>query len=139
MHQIQEFTTGLREASIVRDALVKRRDELAKSLVQQHSFTFGLPHAGTGADIAQRLNLLREQGAIEDSLKFWLDSFPLLTRLDTKDIETGSVEAKLREIKANIVSTRSAQPGQDRSDDARQHPGAGGGSVRAKGDGSHRG
>jgi hypothetical protein len=106
VHRLEEYATGLREASMVRDTLIKRRDELSKSLVQQHAFTFGLPKAGTGADMAQRLNILREQAAIDDSLQFWISAFPLLTRLQTSEIESGSVETKLREIKANIVATR---------------------------------
>jgi hypothetical protein len=106
VRKLQEYATGLREASVVRDALVKRRQELEKSLVQQHSFTFGLPKAGTGANTAQRLNIFREQAAIDETLQFWISAFPLLTRLTTDEIEAGSVEAKLREIKANIVATR---------------------------------
>jgi hypothetical protein len=43
---------------------------------------------------------------VEDTLQFWLRAFPLLTRLQTAQIESGSVEAKLREIKANIAATR---------------------------------
>ena len=106
VRRLEEYATGLREAAVVRDALVKRRDELDKSLVQQHSFTFGLPKAGTGANMAQRLNIIREKAAVEDTLQFWISSFPLLSRLQTNEIESGSVEAKLREIKANIVATR---------------------------------
>ena len=106
VRRLDEYAMGLREAAVVRDALVKRRDELDKSLVQQHSFTFGLPKAGTGANMAQRLNIIREKAAVEDTLQFWISSFPLLSRLQTNEIESGSVEAKLREIKANIVATR---------------------------------
>jgi hypothetical protein len=103
---LQDYATGLREASVVRDALVRRRDEIAHSLVQQHSFTFGPPKTGTGPDMAQRLNLLNQQAAIDDTLTFWLAAFPLLTRLQTPQINSGSVEAKLVEIKANIVAAR---------------------------------
>ena len=104
--QIGEFASGLREASLVRDALVRRRDDLSRQLVAQHSFTFGLPHAGTGPDTFQRLNITRARGEVEDTLTFWLAAFPLLTRLGTSDINPDSVEAPLREIKANIVSAR---------------------------------
>ena len=62
VRRLQEYATGLREAAVVRDALVKRREELEKSLVQQHSFTFGLPKAGTGANMAQRLNIIPGEG-----------------------------------------------------------------------------
>lgn len=90
----------------MRDALTQRRDELSRRLVAQHSFTFGLPHAGTGPDMAQRIQIERARGEIEDTLGFWLAAFPLLTRLQTAQIGTASVEARLREIKDNIVSTR---------------------------------
>ena len=59
VQQVRDYATGLREASVVRDALVQRRDELSRRLVAQHSFTFGLPHAGTGPDMAQRLDIVR--------------------------------------------------------------------------------
>jgi hypothetical protein len=106
VQRIQEFAIGLREASLVRDALVQRRDELSRRLVAQHSFTFGLPHAGTGPDVAQQLNIVRQRGDVEETLAFWLSAFPLLTRLQTQEIAATTVEATLREIKANIVSTR---------------------------------
>jgi hypothetical protein len=104
--QIQEYATGLREASLVRDTLVSRRDDLSRRLVAQHAFTFGLPHAGTGPNMVQQLAIQRERAAVEDALAFWLQVFPLLTRLQTHEIGTASVEARLREIKTNIVSTR---------------------------------
>ena len=104
--KIQEYATGLREASVVRDALVQRRDELSRQLVAQHSFTFGLPHAGTGPDTFQRLRITAARDEVADTLAFWLQSFPLLTRLNTADINAGSVEVPLREIKANILSAR---------------------------------
>jgi hypothetical protein len=95
----------LREASQVRDALTHRRDELSHRLAAQHSFSF-FPHAGTGPDAAQRLQIARQQAEIDDTLAFWMASFPLLTRLRTQEIGAASVDAKLREIKANIVATR---------------------------------
>jgi len=104
--KIQEYATGLREAAIVRDALVQRRDELSRQLVAQHSFTFGLPHAGTGPDTFQRLRITAARDEVADTLAFWLQSFPLLTRLSTGDINAGSVEVTLRQVKANIVSAR---------------------------------
>ena len=104
--QIKDYASGLREASVVRDAMVQRRDELSRRLAAQHSFTFGLPHAGTGPDVAQQLNIHRERGAVDDALTVWLAAFPLLTRLQTSDIAAATVEAKLREIKSNIVTTR---------------------------------
>jgi hypothetical protein len=104
--KIQEYAAGLREASLVRDALVQRRDELSRQLVAQHSFTFGLPHAGTGPDTFHRLRITAARDEVADTLAFWLQSFPVLTRLSTGDINAGSVEVTLREIKANIVSAR---------------------------------
>ena len=90
MAKIQEYAVGLREAAIVRDALVQRRDELSRQLVAQHSFTFGLPHAGTGPDTFQRLRITAARDEVADTLAFWLQSFPLLTRLSTGDINAGS-------------------------------------------------
>jgi hypothetical protein len=104
--RIQEYATGLREASVVRDTLTQRRDELSRMLVAQHSFTFGLPHAGTGPNVVQTLNIHLARDEVDDTLAFWLSSFPLLTRFQTADIDATAVEAKLREIKANIVSVR---------------------------------
>jgi hypothetical protein len=104
--RIQEYATGLREASLVRDALEQRRDFLSRRLVAQHSFTFGLPHAGTGPNIPQQLAIHRERGQVDDTLAFWLASFPLLTRLRTPQINAATVEATLRQIKANIIATR---------------------------------
>jgi hypothetical protein len=106
MAKIQDYATGLREASLVRDALVQRRDELSRQLVAQHSFTFGLPKAGTGPDTFQRLRITAARDEVADTLAFWLQSFPLLTRLSAGDINAGSVEVTLREIKANISSAR---------------------------------
>lgn len=104
--KIQDYATGLREASLVRDALVQRRDELSRQLVAQHAFTFGLPKAGTGPDTFQRMRITAARDEVADTLAFWLQSFPLLTRLNTADINAGSVEATLREVKANILSAR---------------------------------
>jgi hypothetical protein len=106
VQRIQEYATGLREASLVRDTLVQRRDELSRRLVAQHSFTFGLPHAGTGPDTFQRLNIHRQLGEVDEALTFWLAAFPLLTRMQTQEIAPAPVEATLREIRANIVATR---------------------------------
>jgi len=104
--KIQDYATGLREASLVRDSLVQRRDELSRQLVAQHSFTFGLPKAGTGPDTFQRMRITAARDEVADTLAFWLQSFPLLTRLNTGDINAGSVEVTLREVKANILSAR---------------------------------
>ncbi len=104
--RIQEFTTGLREASLVRDALIQRKDELSRRLVAQHSFTFGLPHAGTGPDPVQQLRITQERGEVEQTLAFWMSCFPLLSRFGTDQINNGQVLAKLQEIKSNIVATR---------------------------------
>jgi hypothetical protein len=106
VERIQKYTTGLREASVVRDALIHRRDEVNRRLVAQHSFTFGLPHAGTGPDMVQNLAIHRELGELNETLAFWIASFPLLSRFRTEEISTSSVLAKLREIQANIVATR---------------------------------
>jgi hypothetical protein len=106
VRRIQDFATGLREASVVRDALTQRQEELSRRLVAQHSFTFGLPHAGTGPNVVQQLSIQRERGEVENALSFWLSAFPLLTRLQTQEINPASIEGRLRKIKANIVSTR---------------------------------
>lgn len=106
MVRLQEFATGLREASMVRDAFTQRRNELSRMLVAQHSFTFGLPKRGTGPDMAAQLDIERQRAEVDSALEFWLQAFPLLTRLQTNDIAAASVEATLREIKTNIVATR---------------------------------
>ena len=106
VQRIEEYATGLREASVVRDALVRRRAELNRRLVARHAFTFGLAQPRTGPNTVQRLNIMRERAGVEDTLAFWLSAFPLLTRFRTQDIGAAPVEATLREIKANIVSTR---------------------------------
>jgi hypothetical protein len=106
VRRLQEFTTGLREASLVRDVLVKRKDELSKQLVAQHSFRPGPPIAGTGPNIYQQMRIHTDLAEIDNALAFWLYVFPLLTRFQTREISEIPVETKLREIKSNIVSTR---------------------------------
>jgi len=56
--------------------------------------------------VVQQLNIQRQRSEVENTLTFWLSAFPLLTRLHTDQIGAAPVDAKLREIKANIVSTR---------------------------------
>lgn len=104
--RIREYATGLREASIVRDTLVQRRDELNRRLVAQHSFRFGPPITGTGPNMVQQLDIIRDRSQVEDTLAFWLSAFPLLTRLQTQEISPGSVEQRLSDIKSNIIATR---------------------------------
>lgn len=106
IERIREYAEGLREASIVRDALIERRDEISRRLVAQHSFRFGPPIRGTGPNMVQRLRFTSERENVEDTLDYWLNAFPLLTRLETQEISPESVESRLREIKDNIVSTR---------------------------------
>ena len=106
VERLQEYATGLREASVVRDTFIRRRDELTHSLAAQHSFTFGPLKTGTGPDVSRQLQIHKERAEVEDALDFWMASFPLLTRLKTEEIAATSVEAKLREIKANIQATR---------------------------------
>ena len=57
VQRLQEYATGLREASLVRDAFLQRRDELSHSLAAQHSFTFGPPKAGTGPDPGRQIQI----------------------------------------------------------------------------------
>lgn len=107
VQRIKEYATGLREASIVRDQMIRRRDELSQRLVAQHSFTFGLPHAGTGPDTFQQLTIQKARAQVDQALEFWVhDAFPLLSRFQTNEINPASIDAKLQEIKANIVGVR---------------------------------
>jgi hypothetical protein len=104
--RLQEFADGLREAALVRDQLVARRNELQRSLVQAHSFTFGLAGNIINQDPARRLRATSELASVEESLAGWNAYFPLLTRLRTAEINPARVEDTLRTIKANIISTR---------------------------------
>ena len=73
---LQEYADGLREASMVRTAL-RERAELSRRLVAQHSFTFGLPKAGTGPEMAQRPKIVQAQGAVDDSVGVLDGGFPI--------------------------------------------------------------
>ena len=106
VERLQEYATGLREASVVRDTFIRRRDELTHSLAAQHSFTFGPLKTGTGPDVSRQLQIHKERAEVQEALDFWMASFPLLTRLKTEEIAAAPVEAKLREIQANIRATR---------------------------------
>lgn len=136
VQRIQDYADGLKEASQVRDSLLAKKSEteriiapriaeLEHSLTQAHSFTFGFAGNFQNMDTLHRLQLLREEEQlrapvrrIEQALTFWYEAFPLLTRLETNEINTVSVESKLREIKSNIISTR------PRLDDALQDRGS---------------
>ena len=76
----QEYARGLKEASVIRDALVTRRDEIRHSLVQQHGFSFGIAGNIMNLDTAHRLELFRQLDPVERTLQLWLQQFPLLTR-----------------------------------------------------------
>jgi hypothetical protein len=106
LSRLQAFADGLREASQVRDQLEARRTELRHSLVQAHSFTFGVAGNFGNLDAAQRLRTSGELASVEDAIAGWNAAFPLLTRLRTDQINVARVEETLRTLKANIVATR---------------------------------
>lgn len=100
------YAQGLREASVVRDALETRKTEVARSMAQMQGFSFGMAGRAVGMNPARRLQQAREFGEIEQALEFWKASFPLLSRLRTENIRAESVEATLRAIKRNIIDAR---------------------------------
>jgi hypothetical protein len=102
----QRYADGLREASVVRDALEVRKADIERSMVQSQGFSFGMAGRTINMNPARRLQQSREKGAIEQSLKFWLAAFPLLTRLPTAQIKPAAVEATLRTLKSNIADAR---------------------------------
>ena len=106
MDHFREFARGLKEASVVRDALVTRRNEINHGLAQQQGFSFGYAGRTINLDTAHRLQLFRELDPVERTLHLWLDAFPLLKRLDTAGISPDTVESTLQRIKQNIVTTR---------------------------------
>jgi hypothetical protein len=101
-----QYSQGLREASVVRDALETRKAEVAKSMVQMQGFSFGMAGRVVNMNPARRLQQSREFGEIEQALAFWMASFPLLSRLRTDNIRADVVEATLRAIKRNIIDAR---------------------------------
>jgi hypothetical protein len=103
---IQDYATGLREASQIRDALEQRRVELNRRLVQSQAFSFGFAGRFVNMDPFQRLQTQRELAPVEQALTFWRQAFPLLTRLRTSEMRAERVEDTLRTIKGNIISTR---------------------------------
>lgn len=106
VRRLQEYATSLREASLVRDALVTRLQQIRRSRVQAHSFTFGIAGNIINTDPYRQMQLATAEGEAESNLQFWLGIFPLLTRLQTSEIRTTRVEQELRGIQASIVSTR---------------------------------
>ena len=107
--RLEEYAQGLLEASTIRDKLVARKAEVDRQLsLSQQGFQIGLPKRQTmaGLDMAQRIVKLKEQAELQEAIDFWLLGFPLLTRLQTTDINAGRIERVLREIKTNIVETR---------------------------------
>ena len=100
------YAQGLREASVVRDALETRKAEVAQSMAQMQGFSFGMAGRVVGMNPARRLQQAREFGEIEQALEFWKASFPLLSRLRTENIRAESVEATLRAIKRNIIDAQ---------------------------------
>jgi hypothetical protein len=104
--RLQEYAVGLREASQIRDQLEARRADIEHSLVQQHSFTFGVAGNIINLDPAARMRRTAELGTVNDVIAAWYGAFPLLSRFRTAEINGASVESTLRTIKANIVATR---------------------------------
>ncbi|HEX5535139.1 MAG TPA: DUF4157 domain-containing protein [Actinomycetales bacterium] len=100
------YAQGLREASVVRDALETRKAEVARSMAQMQGFSVGMAGRVVGMNPARRLQQSREFGEIDQALDFWKASFPLLSRLRTENIRADSVEATLRAIKRNIIDAR---------------------------------
>lgn len=101
-----DYATGLREASLVRDAMVQRKEEIERRMVQMQGFSFGMAGRVINMDPYRRLEMARQLGAVEQALTFWNRAFPLLTRLNTADISASNVETTLRMIKVGIVETR---------------------------------
>src|SRR6185437_3149930 len=106
VRRLQEYASGLREASLVRDALQTRLTQIRQSRVQAHTFTFGIAGNVINTDPYHQMQLARAEGEAESNLQFWLGIFPLLTRLTTSEIRSTRVEQELQGIKASIVSTR---------------------------------
>ena len=106
VQRLQEYATSLREASLVRDALVRRLDDVRRSRVQAHSFTFGIAGNIINTDPYRQMRLASAEAEAESNLQFWLGIFPLLTRLQTSEIRSTRVEQELQGIKASITSTR---------------------------------
>jgi hypothetical protein len=108
--RLEEYARGLKEAAIVRDRLLVRKHEVDQQLsISQQAPNIGLPKRQTmaGLDMPQRLRKLQEQSELNEAVELWEAAFPLLTRLPTDAINAVGVEAMLKEIKSNIVSTRS--------------------------------
>jgi hypothetical protein len=111
----EEYAAGLKEASIVRDALVRNKSEIDRRLaLSQQQFHLGLPKRQlmAGPSGYQRMRAIKEQAEYQATMEFWSDAFPLLTRLRTDEINAGSVLSTLTGIKAIIISTRGNLVGQ---------------------------
>lgn len=124
VEKVKTYAQGLLEASQVRDILEQateqtkselspRRAELNRRLVQQQGFSFGIAGNIINLDTYQRLAILRQIGEIDqtiaskqEAVEFWKNTFPLLTRLTTADINPEKVQQTLQTVKDNIVSTR---------------------------------
>ena len=104
--EVEEYATGLREASIIRDTLQSRVDDIEHSLVQTHAPGFGFAGRHMNFNPARRLNLIRRQALVQRSLDWWYSAFPLLSRLKTAEITPGRVISTFQKIKSDIVSTR---------------------------------
>lgn len=108
--RLEEYAKGLKEASYVRDQLLKRKGVVERRLsLSQQQFHLGLPKRQlmAGVNGPARFRVIHEQAELEQALDFWTSAFPLLTRLKTQEINAGRVFEVLKTIKENIVSTRS--------------------------------
>jgi hypothetical protein len=107
VHKLEEYAVQLKEASLVRDELVKRRDELRSSRPGAHAPVIGLPKStGTLVDPGRLMRIGAELREVETALTFWYESFPLLTRIQTNELRGTRVETELLAIKTNIIATR---------------------------------
>lgn len=109
IEKINQYANGLKEASIVRDALEQRKNEIDRRLtLSQQQFHLGLPKRQLMAGLSgpRRLRELQLQAQHQRTLNFWYGAFPLLSRLQTNQINSQSVLATLQSIKASIVATR---------------------------------
>jgi len=107
--RLEEYAHGLKEAGIVRDALMARKRDVDRSVsLSEQAPTIGLPKRANiiGLDMPQRIRAIQEQAQLQEAIDFWTAAFPLLTRVATADINAGRVEDVLRQIKSNLVATR---------------------------------
>jgi len=107
VNKLEEYAVQLKEASVVRDELVKRRNELRSSRPGAHAPVIGLPKTtGTLVDPGRLMQIGAELHDLEAALAFWYATFPLLKRIQTSELRGTRVEAELLTIKANIIATR---------------------------------